>query len=182
MQFGANFTLTDFDNSNTANSNTNTLFFYPTGPSNTSRPATNSIVLAQQDIRKTATGVPQATRCSGRIASGGYACSVTLTLPQAIGQSDNARTAYLRLTPMYNATHFRVSLAGATGALNFDGVQPSIDSTGRANTQYSRVETRVDLTSTNFAFPEVAVDLTGNLCKDMVVTDNVNDYLDPCTP
>jgi len=182
MQFGADFKLSDFDTSNTVNSNTNTVFLYPTGTTGTARTVNDTIGIAQQDIRKTATGAPQPVRCSGKLSTGGYACSVTLTLPQAIGQSDDARTAYLRLTPMYNATHFRVTLNGVTGALDFNGVQPSIDSTGRASTQYRRVETRVDLTSTNFAFPEAAIDLTGNLCKDFVVTDNTSDYANSCTP
>ena len=83
---------------------------------------------------------------------------------------------------MYNATHFKVTLNSGATPLDFSGVQPSIDSTGRASTQYSRVETRVDLTSTNFAFPEAAVDLTGNLCKDFTVTDNATDYTNSCTP
>jgi Tfp pilus assembly protein PilX len=182
IQFGSNFSLSDFDTSNTVNSNTNTVFLYPTGTTGTARTVTDSLAIAQRDIRKTATGAPQPVRCSGKLSSGGYACSVTLTLPQAIGQTDDSRTAYLRLTPMYNSTHFRVTLSGATGSLNFSGVQPSIDSTGRASTQYRRVETRVDLAGTNFAFPEAAVDLTGNLCKDFVVTNNASDYANSCTP
>jgi Tfp pilus assembly protein PilX len=182
MQVGANFTLADFDTSNTVNSDTNTVFLYPTGTTGTARTVTNPLAIAQKDIRKTPTGAPQPVKCTGKLSAGGYACSVTLTLPQAIGQTDDSRTAYLRLTPMYNSTHFRVTLGGATGSLNFSGVQPSIDSTGRASTQYSRVETRVDLSSTNLAFPEAAIDLTGNLCKDFVVTDNASDYANSCTP
>jgi len=184
MQFGSTFTLSAFDNSNTTNSNVNTAFLYPTGPTpaGIARTVSTTIPIAQQDVRKTPTGVIQPVKCSGNLSGGGYACSVTLTLPEAIGESSTARTAYLRLTPLYNATHFRVTLNNNVTPVEFDGVQPSIDSTGRANTQYRRVETRVDLTNTNFAFPEAAVDVTGNLCKDFVVTDDVNDYVNSCTP
>ena len=155
---------------------------YPTGITGTARTIANPITIAERDIRKTGVKSPEPVKCSGKLSSGGYACSVTLTLPQAIGNTDDSRTAYLRLTPMYNATHFRVSLAGTAGPQNFDSVQPSIDSTGRASTQYSRVMTRVDLANTNFPFPEASVDLTGNLCKDFVVTDNNDDYSNSCTP
>jgi len=182
IQFGSNFAVSDFDNSNTLNSNTNTVFMYPTGITGTARTIANPITIAERDIRKTGVKSPEPVKCSGKLSSGGYACSVTLTLPQAIGNTDDSRTAYLRLTPMYNATHFRVSLAGTAGPQNFDSVQPSIDSTGRASTQYSRVMTRVDLANTNFPFPEASVDLTGNLCKDFVVTDNNDDYSNSCTP
>lgn len=185
MQFGDTFSLSDFDfgASNTTNSDANTVFLYPTGPTGTTRTATNLIDLATSDVRQSANRAPQPVKCSGLLAGGVYACSATLKLPNAIGSADaKSRTAYLRLTPMYNATHFRVTLSSGATVLNFSGVQPSIDSTGRASTQYSRVETRVDLSSTNFAFPEAAVDLTGNLCKDFTVTNDVTDYTNSCTP
>jgi hypothetical protein len=184
MQFGSSFTLSDFDSSNTTNSDTNTLFLYPTGPTpaGSARTVNTTIAIAGQDIRKTATGSVQPVRCSGNLSGGGYACSVTLTLPEAVGETDTTRTAYLRLTPFYNATHFRVTLSDAATPVEFSAVQPSIDSTGRANNQYRRTETRVDLTNTNFAFPDAAVDISGNLCKDFVVTDDVNDYVNSCTP
>lgn len=179
MQFGSDFTLDSFDAGNTLNSNANTIFLYPTGRSGIARTVTQNWNIAQEDIRKTPIGSPQPTQCSGDLAGGGYACSVTLTLPQAIGASSNDRTAYLRLTPLYNGAHFRVSLGG--GAL-FDGVQPSIDSTGRANDQYRRVESRVDLVDTTFPFPEATIDLTGNLCKDFLVTNRTADFKNSCTP
>lgn len=179
MQFGSSFTLDQFDSSNITHSNANTIFLYPTGNTGTASSITDNLVLAEKDIRKTPTGSPKPVHCSGNLSGGGYACSVTLILPQAIGASDNNRTAYLRLTPLYNGAHFRISLGG--GAL-LDGVQPSIDSTGRANDQYRRVESRVDLQDTNFPFPEAAVDLTGNLCKDFLVTDQAADFKNSCTP
>jgi hypothetical protein len=177
MQFGTDFTLADFDNSDLTNSNTNTIFLYPTGRSGSSRTVSDTFNFTR-DTRKTATGVPQPTRCSG-LLTGGYACKTTLNLPQAIGQSDTTRTAYLRLTPLYNGAHFRISF---NNNVKFSAVQPSIDSTGRANTQYRRVETRVDLVNTNFAFPEAALDLSGNLCKDFYFTDDASEFSDSCTP
>ena len=180
MQYGSTFNLVDFDNSTAINSNANTLFLYPVGTTgSTTAPSANSYGFATDDTRKTPTGSPREVHCKGALVGGGYACMVTIDLPQAVGQSDNNRTAFLRLTPLYNASHFRVTLNN--GAL-FDGVQPSVDSTGRANDLYRRIESRVDLVDTNFPFPEAAVDLTGNLCKDFIVTDTASDFATNCQP
>jgi Tfp pilus assembly protein PilX len=181
MQFGSNFSLDSFDaaNSNLTNSNANTLFLYPTSAPVGAVPPITDTSTFTSDVRQTPTGAPKPVKCASNLSGGGYACTVTITMPQAVGQTDDTRNAYLRLTPLYNATHFRVTLGD--GAL-FDGVQPSIDSTGRANQQYRRVESRVDLVDTSFPFPEAAVDLTGNLCKDFVITNVASDFKANCTP
>lgn len=178
MQFGSSFTLDSFDSSTLTNSNANTLFLYPTGIVGNGT-ANTTMNLAEQDVRKTAIGDTERVKCLTDLSAGGYACRVVVNLPQAIGQNDNNRTAYLRLTALYNATHFRISLGNNA---NFDGVQPSIDSTGRANEQYRRVESRVDLINTNFPFPEATVDVTGDFCKDFVVTNQASDFDNNCTP
>jgi Tfp pilus assembly protein PilX len=172
VQYGSSFSLTDFDTNSSGISNTNTLFLYPIGVTGVASAARDTWALTERDIRLTATGTPQETRCSGQLTGGGYACSAILTLPTPIGNApgDLARTAYLRLTALYKSTHFRVSLIGT----QFNGVQPSIDSTGRANDQFRRVESRVDLIDTNFPFPEAALDVSGNLCKNFLVTDTSN--------
>jgi len=178
IQFGSSFTLADFDTSSPAESNANTLFLYPSGSTGSTVPVEDTWNIAAEDIRRTPTGEPQPTRCIGDLIGGGYACTVNITLPNPVGGDANNRTAYLRLSTLYNGAHFRVSLDGT----QFDGVQPSIDSTGRANDLFRRVETRVDLVDTNFPFPEAAVDLTGNLCKDFLVTDRASDFVNSCTP
>jgi len=183
MQVGSSFTLSDFDvKTGITQSNADTVFLYPTGQTGVARNVVEPLSFnddIHQDPSVTGPGSPEPVRCSGNLDGGGYACSVELELPQAVGQSGNARTAYLRLTPFYNATHFRISLG--QGA-EFNGVQPSIDSTGRANDLYRRVESRVDLINTTFPFPEAAVDLTGNLCKDFLVTDRAGLSVNRCEP
>jgi hypothetical protein len=110
------------------------------------------------------------------IASGGYACSMSLQLPTPVGGGD-ASIAYLRLSSFYVGTHFRVSLGG----VQFRGVQPVVDSTGRANDVFRRVQSRVDLYDTSFPYPDAAVDSAGDFCKDFGVTDD--DYIPgSCTP
>lgn len=176
MQFGPSFSLPDFDIVNGAGeSNANTLFLYPTSNGNT------SANFVGRDLRKTSptdnpdaddpSASPFATRCRASVSSGGYSCVMNLTLPAPIGGDTANRNAYLRLTPFYKATHFEVRLFSGGNPVNFEGVQPRIDSTGRANDLFRRVESRVELTDTSFPFPQAAVDVTTEFCKDFTVTD-----------
>jgi len=187
MQFGSGFTLGDFDATNSSSeSNANTVFLYPT-----SGVSGSSQFIARDQRQKDASGnipqkqsadTPLSVNCVASLTSGGYACSQTLVLPQPISGGD--RTAFLRLTPYYNATHFRVTMSRGSIAVKFNGVQPEIDSTGRANDLFRRISSRVDLVDTSFPYPDGAVDVTGNLCKDFSVTNTA--YIPPsggsCTP
>ncbi|TAL14008.1 hypothetical protein EPN95_04260 [Patescibacteria group bacterium] len=179
MQFGTSFNLTDFDNTNAlGESNANTLFLYPTkGPSNTT---VDEESFAIKDARLTATGVPTPVSCNSNLGGGGYACTVKLDLPTPI--NGGTTTGLLRLTALYNASDYRITLYNGATQVNFDNVQPSIDSTGRANDLFRRVDTRVTLTDNSFVYPDAAVDLTGNFCKNLVVTDKAADYSNSCTP
>lgn len=182
MQVGSNFRLTDFDATQGALSDVNTLFLYPVGVTNTYVKDPTTVPIAVKDVRRTATTGPERIQCSGTLSSGGYACRALLQIPEPIG--GGARTALLRLTSFYNKTNYRVSLLGNGGSTTalFDAVQPEIDSTGRANDLFRRVKTRVELQDINFAYPEAAIDTTGNICKNFLVTDSANDYTTSCTP
>jgi hypothetical protein len=184
MQIGSNFTVGSFDaaSSSATNSNAKTLFLYPTISAGQSTAPVIDAANFNSDNRQVKTGATQPVKCVSNLNAGGYACTVTITLPQAVGQTDDSRNAYLRLTPMYNATHFRVTLGALGSGILFDGVQPSIDSTGRANQQYRRVQSRVDFVNTSFPFPEAAIDVTGNLCKDFIVTTATTDFSGICRP
>jgi hypothetical protein len=183
MQFGSSFNLSGFDNTNLAGeSNANTLFLYPT--STTVTDPNDTVSFSAKDNRYTGTGAPIPVSCIGSLlGNGGYACTVTLTLPTPIG--GGGRTAFLRLTPLYNASNYRVTLKDSAGAtVKFNAVQPAVDSTGRANDLFRRVSTRVELVDTTFAYPEATVDITGNLCKDFAVTAIAAEYTNnaACTP
>ena len=188
MQVGTNgFTLTGFDTSAGSQSNANTMFLYPIGTTGVANAAQDTWNFSNRDVRRSGGIAPLATRCSGTLASGGYACTARLQLPQPLGNPGASidRTAFLRLTALYNATDFRIELYNDATPVMFDSVQPSIDSTGRANDVFRRLESRVDLVNTTFPFPEATIDITGNLCKNSIVTNSAGEYksgADTCTP
>jgi len=192
---GFGFILTDFDKivdvgGGVTQSNANTLFLYPTGTTGSVSSTISEETFKGHDTRLLATGVPLPIACSGNLEAGGYACTVKLTLPTPIGAGE--RISFLRLSALYNKTNYRVTLLDSTkicdqttgigaGCVKFDAVQPEIDSTGRANDLFRRVQTRVELIDVNFPYPEATVvETDGNFCKDFRVTDSVDDYLNSC--
>jgi Tfp pilus assembly protein PilX len=181
MQFGPNFSLTDFDDTNSSSqSNANTLFLYPTGTKGLSNAKVDDDTFTGNDVRHTPVGSPLPVSCTGTVAAGGYACTVKLELPTPIG--GGSPTAFLRLTPLYNAADYRVTLYNGVTPVKFDAVQPQIDSTGRASTLFRRVVSRVALIDTSFTFPESTINITGSLCKNFIVTNSAADYANSCTP
>ncbi len=179
IQFGtatAGFQLSDFDNSVDGKSNTNTLFLYPSGISNEIGP--EGVFSYLMDSRKSKdANILRQVKCEDEFNSNRYACKATILLPQAIGQSNNERTAFLRLNGLYgNGNDFRIQLFNGSTPVKFAGAQAVVDSTGRANDQFRRVQSRVELDVSSFPYPEAAVDITGNLCKTFLVTNNAADY------
>ena len=177
MQFGPDFLLSDFDAETTSGeSNANTAFLYPTSSNvNTMNIATNDgrrAGSAEYPSQASATNTPYPASCRANVSAGGYACEMTVILPRAIGSTSDARTAYLRLVSLYKGTSFKVELRSGDSntPVLFDGVQPAIDSTGRANDLFRRVKARVNLEAASFPFPEAAVDVADNFCKDFTVT------------
>jgi Tfp pilus assembly protein PilX len=180
IQYSANggFSLSNFDDTTNGQSDANTLFLYPTGFSGTNfANYVPQVAPFTQDARRIPTGTPVGATCQGDLSAGGYSCSEILTLPTPTGGGDS--TGYLRITPMYNASHYRVTLLSSpspSDVVSFHNVQPTVDSTGRANDVFRRVQVRVDLLNNNLPYPTDAVDLTGNFCKDFAVTNNTADY------
>lgn len=162
------FNLSDFD----ASGFSNTLFLYP-----------SSVGLSSFDFsldgRRSSKSGPQLVTCNPGADSGAYICRATLHTDSAIGA--NSATAFLSLAAFYNTTDFKVELRGPGGSVTFNGAQPEVDSTGRANDLFRRVVSRVELDST-FNYPLSALETSGNLCKNFSVTTAVDDYKNRCDP
>lgn len=165
------FRLSDF-----VTKGSNSLFLYPTKVTDA------SIRFALDGKLKTGVGnVPQPASCDPKPLSGAYSCRVTLLPPSDIGAE--SETAFLSLGAFYGVTDFKIELLHGNEGLPvaFDGVQPEVDSTGRANNLVRRIISRVELGST-FSYPKAGLEVTENLCKNFSVTTEKADYKNNCTP
>lgn len=177
IQYGDSFQLSDFDKTDDGASNAYTLFLNP------SEAGREELSFADDARLSSSTGSLQRIACDRNFSTTStdklYACKAIITLPNAVGQSDTKRTAYLRLNGLYNdRTSFRVKLAREASAVAFNSVQPIVDSTGRANDLFRRVQSRVEIDNSTFPFPQSTLDLSGGLCKTFLVTDKASDYVE----
>lgn len=137
----------------------------------------SSSISSLNPVRSTSS--PDRIACATSTSAANYACSVELRLGESISGSGYA---YLRLTPRYNSTNFRVSLLNGSTMVQLEGVQPEIDSTGSANDLFRRVVARVEPGSLPI-YPEAALDVSGNFCKTFSITDTRGDFdRGNCTP
>lgn len=118
---------------------------------------------------------PVSINCNSNAA---YACRTIINLDGPLAPGSN--TVYLRLSSLYAGTNFQIRLLdGAGGVVQFDGVQPMVDSTGKANDSFRRVLSRVRLDGNPF-YPSYAVEAGNGLCKDMFVGPDVSSYRNSC--
>jgi len=134
------------------------------------------------DLSRTTTNQPQKIACQ----ENEFACSVSVSLPEPIGGTRNGDTFFLVLSLPYGqpTTTFSVQLCkdsggtceGENAIAEFKGAQISVDSTGRANDMYSRVEARIEFSDVFFPYPEFAIQAIGSgddaIKKNFYVTEN----------
>lgn len=165
--------LSTLDNANGGR----TLYVYPTTTG--SALAIDSAIVTRARPDATATKL-QAVRCQATGYLTEYACNTVITLPSTFATSSQG--VYVRVSAIYNDTKFSVAPQESDGtAIAYDQVQPSIDSTGRASDVFRRVEARVETSDDQTAYPRATIDITGNLCKTVTVTDVFYDA-GSCTP
>ena len=157
------------------------MLFYPTNSiSALSSNVSNMPRVRRNESSSQATTDYTFTRCSDRMDanSNTYACQTTVNIGRSVSPND---VLYLRLTPLMNDSNFKVELLNGDNVVDFAGVQPKVDSTGRANTQLRRVESRIGFNDTSFPVPLFSAQTESNeepICKDFSVTrlsnSNVN--------
>lgn len=112
--------------------------------------------------------------------NGTYACAVAFQFSDAkLFDTDEAgHDWFLRVNSVYGSTHFRVTAYDKYDKpLWFDGVQPSVDVTGKSAESYVRIHARVepvnqDKTGLGNWWPEYAIETKGDICKNLVIKRN----------
>jgi hypothetical protein len=182
IQTANQFTLSDFEKNSGDSTNRGTLILQPSGSKGVTQiPNSSTTGFAASADKAINNPIPIA--CDNE---SDWSCTVTIQLPKpikTIGDNPNRNTGsmFLRLSLLYGtpATDFSINLCRDTCvAANlepFVGVQAKIDSTGRANDLFRRVESRVELADIYFPFPEYTLTLSGSdetLSKNFWVTNN----------
>ncbi|MBQ1528596.1 hypothetical protein IIZ77_03045 [Candidatus Saccharibacteria bacterium] len=205
IQTAETFTVAQFNNSEGGTTNRGTVFLTPVSPSSTDSeakvhiPKETLISSNNHDYNRSDNNQPQKIKCGNSSLSEVFACVASIELPPPVGGNRNGDTFYLVLSLPYGqpTTTFAVELCtdeaepgggdgsargdcrttnGSKSITDFTGVQIAIDSTGRANDMYSRVEARVEFRDIYFPFPEYAIQATGDsddaIKKNFYVTSN----------
>ena len=99
-----------------------------------------------------------------------YACKAMFTV-QGSSLDLSANNYYLRIQSIYRDTEFRITAtSGSGGELYFNGVQPSIDVTGRSSDSFKRIGSRVEFgKGGNVWWPDYALSSANPICKQMSV-------------
>lgn len=191
---------TDFLLNNNTKTNRAEVFLYP--KSNNNLPENTTEITAAQfaqtanktidEVSGSDTNRLKRANCysNWNAASGAYACNVVIGIPRPIG--DNKRgdnTMFLRVVLPYGVPETDISVSlyskdssevkdylkgtnANPGLIKFQGVQAKIDSTGRANDLFRRVEARVELVDHYYPYPEFAIESTSDISKNFFITKN----------
>ncbi|MBR0460929.1 hypothetical protein IJI91_03025 [Candidatus Saccharibacteria bacterium] len=175
IQAGSDFTRDSFND--TRNGKFGSVVLYPNG--NIGNDVSMAEVSAGELVSAfdKGSGTNQA-KIIGCHSTDTYACSVRIKLPSASRHKD---TTYLVVAMPYDNTSsaFKVTLNDSSNSvINFRDAQIAVDSTGRANDVYRRIEARIDPVDIYYPYSLYGVELAsaygseGGMDKDFWVTRN----------
>lgn len=178
IQTDQSFKLSELDASR-SNNNTDVAMLY-LRPTSKNEDKTQHISASQvaDTANKSIRNDPFDAYCAVRSP---FYCKTNISLPSTYrGESRDPYTSFLVLGLPYGVsnTDIAITLRDKDGkALAFNGVQAKVDSTGRANDLYRRVESRIELADAYFPYPEFTIQMTGNgdessIEKSFWVTNN----------
>lgn len=174
------FRLSDFDNADTNSA----IYLYPTNDS-----SHQTAVMGERTPNLATPNTPFNASCIASELNMQYACEALVQLRRPVAAQSG--DSYLVLRPIYRNAKFRITGLKDSQLVQFDGVQPQVDSTGRANDIFRRVEARLSLGGAGESgslgagvLPAYALDTAGSLCKHFYVTVNDNGKASgrECTP
>lgn len=172
IKVGPNINVAEFHQANSGSYEYSTMLILPSSKSaDGATLELNYITRSSAGNINAGSNTPFGVTCS---TTGEFACSVALTGAN-IGPQDSA---FLIVSLPYKETvsDFKVELRKGNDVVPFEGVQVSVDSTGRTDQLVRRVETRLDPADLFFPYPQYALELTGGaggvLSKNFWITAN----------
>jgi len=185
MQTNTSFTLDEFYARNGSNTNRGTLMLRPSTANDASTVLPqNSLAYSANKSFNT----PIDVKCENLLSAtnpANYSCRASVTLPapyRGLSEGRNRSTSFVLLNLPYGvpSTEVRIKMyschdvtAGTNDeyeengttktncqTIKFAGVQPIVDSTGRANDLFRRVEARIELVDTYFPLSNYALAMT----------------------
>ena len=153
-----------------------------------------NVLTAAQVIKsndRTVKNLPYVVYCPRNLDYNGFACSAMMNLPGVIGGTRNDDTFMFVISIPYGqpSTDFALEFFCAEGQTcgtvtvdgtevasdqaTLEGVQVNIDSTGRANNLYRRVEARLDSADTFFPYPQYAIELLNDKASGYLLNKNL---------
>ncbi len=141
-----------------------TMFMIPDSNANTGN--ITEAVLSANSNQDPADGYePFAVKCN---SSNVYACEEKIVLSSDMPSGSETDFLILALPYGQPDTDFSITLYKGANKVNFDRVQYAVDSTGRANDVYRRVESRVEANDNYFPYPEFAIELSSTDVADVL--------------
>ena len=164
IQTSSQYTLEQLDSTTGNQTDRATVFLVPTEDASAGNTVGRDFLLDSNRHDRTDGKTPVKISCDSS-GNSEFACSAILVLPEPVGGDRSDSTFFLIVSLPYGTpeTNFAVNMCkdeNCNTTTNFQDVQVSIDSTGRANDMYSRVEARVEFIDVGFPFPEFAIQAT----------------------
>ncbi|PLS80863.1 hypothetical protein CYG49_03810 [Candidatus Saccharibacteria bacterium] len=109
--------------------------------------------------------------------TGGYACKAMVLLPEPVAIEESA---FMRVTSLYGASNFKMRLLNGAENRQFFNVQPIIDSTGKSNDVFRRIQARVRM-DLQGNYPTFALESAQDICKNFFVGINAGLFQNSCS-
>jgi len=172
FQTDVNFTLSELSTSRDGQQTDHAALYLQPVNEGTAGASDNISVAEVAATSDKSSNQPFLVPCSSSKASsnGGFYCSATIEFPKPWDHDGNVNnrnndTTFLIISLPYGQPEADVSIAlkGSGGnTIPFIGSQARVDSTGRANNLYRRVESRIDLVNRGFPYPEFAIQMSND--------------------
>lgn len=196
FQTDQTFRLHELDASSYSGTDQGSILLYPSN-SGTNLIPLNSPVGFLKSNNKARSNDKAHIGCRSSVADDEFFCEVKIALPKPYnGGSRNPGSLFFVVSLPYGqpATDFSLSLCSDSTCKQetspkFTGVQALIDSTGRANDLYRRVEARVELVDIYYPYPEFSLQIQNgddeeSIKKNFWITRNCwnsdNGNITPC--